>query len=356
MTRLFGTVETPSFGLLTAAVEADVTDVRVLEGDSVSQGQEIIILDDSDIALEVLQRHAELAEIEAQIESDSIQLQTDNAALKTEKQLLALIRRAVKRAQTLAQSSAGSEATVDEALQDEQRQLLAIIQRQQSIDDYPLRQLQLKARRQKAEAILSKAERDLARTRITAPFSGRIAEVMVSRGDRVSRGGQLVNLYDASRLELRIQVPSSFVPALQKAIDSHVEITAVSTDNGQPIDLVFHRLSALVEKGQGGVDAFFRATRGKLPALGITLAVWVNLPEKDNVVVISPDALYDRSRVYVVNDGTLESRQIEPVGELVDAGGQNMILLDAGAFSEGELVMISRLPQAISGLKVDVDN
>ncbi len=354
MIRLFGTVETPSFGLLTAAIEADVTEVRVLEGDSVSQGEEIIILDDADIFLELLQRRAELAEIEAQIESEKIQLQTDRSALKTEKELLSLIRRSVQRAEKLAQSQAGSEATLDEALQNVQRQLLAIILRQQSIDDYPSRQLQLQARKQKAEANLSRTERDLARTRVTAPFSGRIAEVMVSQGERVSRGGQLAKIYDASRLELRTQVPSSFVPALQKAIDSVVQVTAVSKDNGESIDLVFHRLSALVEKGQGGVDAFFRAINGGLPALGTTLSVWVNLPQKDNVVLVSPDALYDQSKVYVVNQGVLESRRIEPVGELVDGNGQSLILLNGDSFSEGDLVMISRLPQAISGLTVDV--
>jgi hypothetical protein len=69
---------------------------------------------------------------------------------------------------------------------------------------------------------------------------------------------------------------------------------------------------------------------------------------------VSPDALYDQSKVYVVNQGVLESRRIEPVGEIVDGNGQSLILLNGDAFSEGDLVMISRLPQAVSGLTVDV--
>jgi multidrug efflux pump subunit AcrA (membrane-fusion protein) len=352
MIRLFGTVETPSFGLLTAAVEADVLQVNVLEGDSVVQGQELIVLDDADIKLEVLQRGAELAEIEALIESDRIRLRTDRESLKAEKELLSLIRRSVERAKTLAKTRAASEATLDDALQNEQRQLLAIIQRQKSIDEFPARQLQLQARRQKVEATREKAERDLARTKIEAPFSGRIAQVMVSKGNRVRRGGQLVNLYDESRLELRIQVPLSFVPKLQTAIDSNQVITAETTINGDPVELTFHRLSSLIEKGHGGVDAFFRSGT-RLPALGTTLGIWVNLPAMENVVQLSPDALYDRSRVYVVNNSVLESRGVNSVGEIVGANGRSLILLDGDAFEEGELVMTSRLPQAVSGLTVE---
>ena len=352
MIRLFGTVETPSFGLLTAAVEADVLQVNILEGDSVVYGQELIVLDDADIKLEVLQRGAELAEIEGLIDNDKIWLQTDRESLKSEKELLSLIRRSVERAKTLAKSRAASEATLDDALQNEQRQLLAIIQRQRSIDEFPARQLQLQARRQKVEATREKAERDLARTRIEAPFSGRIAQVMVSQGNRVSRGGQLVNLYDESRLELRIQVPLSFVPALQKAIDSDQAITGITSVNGKSVGLTFHRLSSLIEKGHGGVGAFFRSGT-RLPALGSTLGIWVHLPAKENVVQVSPDALYDRSRVYVVNNNVLESREVISVGEIVDENGRSLVLLDGSAFEEGELVMNSRLPQAVSGLTVE---
>jgi len=175
---------------------------------------------------------------------------------------------------------------------------------------------------------------------------------MVSEGNRVSRGGQLVNLYDESRLELRIQVPLSFVPALKRAIDSNQAITAITDVDGKPVDLTFHRLASLIEKGQGGVDAFFRSS-SRLPALGTTLGIWVNLPEREDVVLVSPDALYDRSRVYVVKDNVLESRQVNSVGERVDESGRSLVLLDGSAFEEGELVMNSRLPQAVSGLAVE---
>ena len=170
MLRIFGQVETPIMSVLTAGVEADIIEVKVLEGNAVEQGQVMIVMDDTDTLLEILQRRAELAEIEALIESDKIKLQADKSALETEKSLLSLNRKAVERANKLAQSRAGSEATLDKALQDEQRQLLAITQRQQSISDFVSRQRQLQARLNKAEAALQRAERDQKRTQISAPF------------------------------------------------------------------------------------------------------------------------------------------------------------------------------------------
>ena len=152
MLRIFGRVETPILSVLTAGVEADIIEVRVLEGNAVKQGEVMIVMDDADTLLEILQRRAELVEIEALIESDKIKFQADKSALETEKSLLSLNRKAVERANKLAQSRAGSEATLDKALQDEQRQLLAITQRQQSISDFVSRQRQLQARLNKAEA------------------------------------------------------------------------------------------------------------------------------------------------------------------------------------------------------------
>jgi hypothetical protein len=44
---------------------------------------------------------------------------------------------------------------------------------------------------------------------------------------------------------------------------------------------------------------------------------------------------------------------VNSVGEIVGENGQSLILLDGDAFEEGELVMKSRLPQAVSGLTVE---
>lgn len=351
---LFGQVEAPNNATLSAAITAEVIGVSVLEGSAVQAGALLVELDATDVNLEILQRRAEGAEIEAQVESEEKRLAADRAALEREKALLAISRRAVERNRTLARSSAGTEANLDAARQQEEQQKLAITQRQLAIDDYDSRQRLLKARLDRASAALKRAQRDLGRTRVLAPFSGRVIDVMVSLGDRTSPGSQLVQLYDDSQLEVRTQVPSRYLPSLQSVIDSGQRLTAALFGNGNSATLELVRLAASVAQGQGGVDAFFRVVEGRLPTLGKTVEVALTLPPIDNVVSLSADSLYGSNRVYVVEEGVLRSRKIRRLGERTDENGELRLIVSGSTFEDNEQVLSSRLPQAIDGLRVEV--
>ena len=353
--RIFGRVEAPAMSVLTAGVVADIIEVHVLEGNAVRLGQEMIVMDDTDAGLEILQRKAELAEIQAQMEGDQVKLRADRVALEAEERLLALARKAVQRADRLVRSKAGSEAFLDQARQDEQRQLLAITQRRQSIDEFASRKLQLQARHDKAAAVLKRAERARERTRVKAPFDGRVTAVMVAKGDRATSNTRLLQLYDESRLELRAQVPSAYLPVLRQALDASQPLRAEAVVNGTRIRLSLHRLSASVDQGQGGIDAFFRADHARLPVPGGTLEVNLKLPPMEKVIVLSADALYGRDRVYRVHNNTLQSRTISRLGQLIDEQGRQMLIVAGDGFEPGDQILNSRLPQAVSGLKVQVE-
>ena len=351
--RVFGQVETPRMSQLASGVDADVVEVKVLEGNAVKEGQAMIVMDDTDADLEIAQRQAELAEIEALMESDRVGLQSDQLALATEQSLLTLSQKAVARARQLAKSQVGSEAALDRAMQDAKRQQLMVNQRQKAIDDYAPRRLQLQARRDKAQATLQRAERDRRRTRVVAPFDGRITAVLVSQGDRATRNTPLIRLYDESQLELRAQVPGNQVAALRDALDGKRRVRATADVGGRIIDLFLHRMSANVAQAQGGIDAFFRTRRGKLPVPGSTLEVNLKLPPVEGVVVLPADALYGRDRVYAVRDKKLQARQVRRLGRLND-NGQAMLIIAGDGFRGGEQILNSRLPQAVSGLEVEV--
>ncbi len=352
--RLFGIVETPSFASLSTAIEADVELVSVLEGESVKRGDLLITLNRQDIELDVQQRQAELLEIEALIASDRIRHSADKSALETEKNLLKLTSNAVERAKRLVQNNAGSQATLDEALQNQARQQLAIIQREQSISDFPIRQKQLNARADNARAALGRARRDLERTSIEAPFDGRIAEVMVTAGDRVPRGGKLLNIYNESEFEVRTQVPFTSAARMQQAINANQQVRAQAVYENQRINLILHRLTALIEQGQAGIDAFFRTTSIQLPALGSTLDILVDMPTLQNVVVVPPDALYNGNRIYLVADNRLVPREVAQVGMRIKENGSQAIILEGTGFSGDENILISRLPRAVSGMRVRI--
>jgi len=333
-----------------------------------------------------------LADIDAQLDSETVRQLADIDALKTEEALLALRARAVDRAAQLARSRSGSEAALDQAREQHERQRLAVLQRRQSIDDAPARRRQLQARRARAAAAAQQAARDLARTRVTAPFNGRVTQVFVAAGERVSAGGRLLELYDESQLELRAQVPSGHLPALRRALAAGRTVTAVVAPAAEAVDanaaagptLLLHRLSAQVGSGRGGVDAFFRAGDGAgdgdgdgdgdgaggLPVPGATMEIHLRLPPLDNVVLLSPDSLYGNARIYLVRDQKLQAKTVRRLGRIEagagDGAGNNdgagdgagrgeMLLIVAGDdFRAGDLILDSRLPQAINGLQVRI--
>ena len=67
---------------MTAAINADVEEVPVKEGQYVQQGQALVKLNSADYELQLKQRKAELAEIKAQINSEQQRYKSDQQALE----------------------------------------------------------------------------------------------------------------------------------------------------------------------------------------------------------------------------------------------------------------------------------
>ena len=185
---LYGRVESLWSSSLTAGLAADVVEVPVIEGDEVAAGDLLVRLDDRDAALLLAQREAELAEAEARIAAENTQHQADLDSLPRERRLLELVEAELKRTEDLVRKKAGSQSTLDTARQAVERQAITLTAREQGIAGHASRLAELEARRAKAGALRDQARLELERTRITAPFAGRIARVLVAPGKRVKLG------------------------------------------------------------------------------------------------------------------------------------------------------------------------
>jgi RND family efflux transporter MFP subunit len=83
--------------------------------------------------------------------------------------------------------------------------------------DFALQVPQLKeaeARVDVAQAALRKAESDLARATMVAPFSGRLEQVQVTEGQSVTAGQPLGQLFSSDRMEVRLPVPDEWLDLL----------------------------------------------------------------------------------------------------------------------------------------------
>jgi len=354
---IYGRVETPRRSKLTAALVADVTQVNVLEGTKVVVGDILVVLDDSDLQLLLAQRQADLAEINAMISSEMVRYQRDKNLLENEQQLLKLADNAVIRAKKLEKSHLASLATLDNAQAAKQRQYLTLKQLEHDITEHPPRLAQLKARQQRAQALVAQAELDLSRCIIKAPFSGRIAQLNIAIGDRVRIGDALLSLYDLSQLEVRAQLPGRYIKQLRQMMAEHMSLQASANIDGQQANFDLHRFSGEVRADSGGIDGLFRLSgNSQSLALGTFVELRFKLAEQANLVSIPYNALYELDRVYLLSDGHLKAVTISRIGEYQTNVGEKRLLIHSSELSKGDLIITTQLPNAITGLRVEAVN
>jgi RND family efflux transporter MFP subunit len=352
--QLYGRVESPSDAILKSALEADVAEVHVLEGDVVQQGQLLLKLDDADALLLVQQRQADVANIEAQLTSEQQRFQRDRSLIEHQQTLVALADKALERAKTLQQSKLTSQANLDDAKSTKEQQLLSLKQLQYDIDEHPVRQAQLMAQKRRAEALLGQAELDLKRTEIRSPYDGRVAALSVALGDRVRQGDALVSVYDLSHLEVRAQIPGRYLSEVKTLMRDQKTLTAQAEVYGQMVTLMLSRLSGEVSTDSGGIDGLFTfSDRQDALPLGTFMSLRLRLAAQTHVIKVPFSALYGLDHLYKVADGYMKSVPIQRVGEL-NSNGENWLLIRSDDIQQGDQIITTQLPNAITGLPVEV--
>ena len=352
---LFARVESPRTAHLSAAVTADVEAVDVLEGQGAGPDSRLVALDDRDIRLVLAQRDAELAGLEADLEREKLRHRSDLAALEHEMELLKIAERDVTRARDLAVRNAGSRASLDRSRREQAQQMLAVERRKLAIGEHAGRRRQIGARIAQARAGQSRATLDLERTRIYPPFEGRVAEVFVSPGDRVRPGDRLLTIFDTANLELRAQIPLRYLPIVESALERGETLGARAVVDGFEIHADLHRLTAQIGRGSGGADALFRIRQGdKRLQLGRTIELMLDLPPVHDAVAAPREALYGTDRVFVLDGERMKRVAVERLGETHSRDGKGRVILHSPEFKPTDRLIVTHLPNAIDGLRVDV--
>ncbi len=354
---VYGRVETPRKASLNAAITAYVKQVNVLEGDVVQQGYILISLDDSDAQLLLQQREADLTEIEASISAEKTRYKRDKTLLVHENELLDLTEKAVTRAKKLEETRLLTRSSLDEAVANKQRQVVTVKRLNYDIAEHPTRLAVLKAKYNRAEALLGQAKLDIARSQITAPFSGRIAKLDVSIGDRVRIGDGLLSIYDLNNLELRAQIPGRYLKEIRQNLQQGKEVHAKAVLDDKTLDFVLTRLSGETREDSGGVDGLFTLKgNSHLLTLGTFLELSLELTSEQDVVEIPFNALYGLNRVYRIKEGYLEAVRIERIGEHQSSDDTVKLLIRSDDLKDGDNIVTTQLPNAMTGLRVEALN
>jgi multidrug efflux pump subunit AcrA (membrane-fusion protein) len=359
VTALNGRVESPELMRAAAPGVGRVVRVSVREGQIVSPGQSLLELDPRDFQPRVEQARGEVDELDAAIASEQLRHKADVDQLAQERQLLDFAAADVGRFEQLRKENFYSQSAVDQSRQNLVRQQITFRTRELAIADHKARMAQLQARLSKARANLDQAVLALQRSRVIAPFQGFVAKVEVAVGDQVNSGQSLITLYPAAGLEVRAKLPTTQQDAFVSALRRGQKPRATARVAGELLEFTLTRTAGAADVR--GLDAFFMARNATANLrVGELVSLQVAQAPMPHAVALPYAALFDGHRIYRVVNGRLRSLDIEilgDAGEPIDtrAGSDAVrLLVSSPQLKQGDVVLTTHLPNAITGLKVEV--
>lgn len=222
------------------------------------------------------------------------------------------------------------------------------------------------AAEREAIAALAKAERDLARTEVRAPYDGRVRSEQVDVGQFVNRGVSVATIYAVDVAEVRLPIQDEELAFLDLPLAARFDTEGVPRARvelrarfaGQE-----HVWQGEVVRTEGELDPKTRmvnvvaqvpapyAIRGNRPPLSVGLFVEAEIagPEVEDVVVLPREALRGEDQVLVVDrENKLRFRQVD-----VLRLSRNQVFL-RGGLDRGDRVCVSSLETPIEGMAVRV--
>ena len=209
------------------------------------------------------------------------------------------------------------------------------------------------------------AKRDVERTRVRAPFDGRVRERTVGVGQFVTRGSPVAKLYATDYVEVRLPIPDRQLAFIE------VPLAGGAADAVRPVVRLHakfaggeHVWSGTVVRTEGEIDPQSRMVHvvarveapyeregaaGRPPlAVGLFVRAEIEGREVSGAVVLPRSAVHGNDRVWVVDgEGRLRERTVEVLRSVNDE------VVIAGGLRAGERVVVSPLETAVEGMTVE---
>jgi RND family efflux transporter MFP subunit len=219
-----------------------------------------------------------------------------------------------------------------------------------------------------AQAELKQAELNLQRTKIVAPFDGRVRVKKADVGQVVNPGAPLATVYSVDYAEVRLAVPDDEIGYLDCCLDYRTQNPAVldidvklSASYGGN----FFKWSGKIVRVEGEIDPlshmitlvarikdpYGRDLQSERPPLAVGMFVEAEIIGRrvDDVAVIPRSALRGDERLLIIDkDNKLHFRNVE----VLRADFETVII--SSGLNEGERICISPLEAVVDGMEVRV--
>lgn len=231
------------------------------------------------------------------------------------------------------------------------------------------REPQLKAAQAKvlaAEAQLDTAQANLERTRIVAPYAGRMLEKKVDVGQVVNANSAIASIYAVDTAEVRLPLKNRDLAYID--LPESLRIGSHQQQNLPAVELISElgkaeRWQGQIVRTEGAIDAasqqlyviaqiddpYGEAARDRQPLkIGQYVRAEISGRILSNALVIANNAIYQGSYVYLVEQNQLRRRDIEIAWQ-----NDDQALIKAG-LQAGELLVLTPLGQVASGTLVKI--
>lgn len=220
-----------------------------------------------------------------------------------------------------------------------------------------------------AQARLERAERDLARTEIVAPYRGRVRSEQVDLGQFVNRGQSIATIYAIDYAEVRLPIPDRELAYLDlaqlratvagdaSAVAAKVRLSAEFAGGEHHWEGVLDRTEAELDPKSRMIHLVARVpepyrldTPTSAPlAIGLFVDAEIEGRTVEGAFVLPRNALRADDRIYVIDEANrLRFRDVDVLRTERDR------VVVAGGLSAGEQVCTSPLDAAIDGMLVRV--
>lgn len=352
---LYGVIESTQLARQRAKFPGKVVKVAVKEGQSVKKGQLMVELGKSSRRHILRQRQAEYTDVKEQIEVEKEQYLTDQAALAHEKKMVEVYKKDYARMQKLANKKYVSSSELEKTESEHAKMKLLLTQREHSLKSHEHTLAQLQAKLERADALVKLAKHELTDADFVAPFDGRVNDVFVSVGTRVSNGQVVVEVLSDSGYRIRATLPNRDLFSVKKAMSQSKDIYATVKWHNNVAQAKLRAISTNIDKGQVSKDVLLVMNYKQLHwILGQTVSVYVPCLPILNSAVLPLTALHQNDAVYKVDNGHLKRVSVTQVGDVFREDDSHDILVTSNDLKSGDLIMVSVLPQAINGLAVTV--
>jgi RND family efflux transporter MFP subunit len=219
-----------------------------------------------------------------------------------------------------------------------------------------------------AKAALEREQTNLARTRLTAPYRGRVREKMVDVGQYVTPGQAIARIYSVDRAEVRLPLPDADLAYVNVPLvyRGHVDPThrpkvILRADFAGAV----HEWDGRIVRTEGEIDPksrmvhvvaevddpYRRGEDSDRPPLAVGMFVEAEIlgHRVDDVVVLPRTAMRGDDQVWVVDsEDRLHFREVD-----VLRTGRDDVVIRSG-LDTGDRVCLSPLGAATDGMKVRV--